>query len=318
MEPGRSHLIKGFVFSLLLSSLFLFTSNAKANLEYANQTGKDCLFCHRSADGGPELTRSGEAYRKGGYRFPIPDESLGEAPWYRQLLSIVIGYLHLAAGVVWFGTIFYVHIIIRPERLTQGLPRSELILGWVCIFVTGLSGAILTLMRINNVEQLVTTRFGIILSIKIILFSLMVAVAVVTTFFIRGKLMERKRQQKGDHDHPRNLSHTELLSFDGTGSSPAYIGVDKEVYDVSESPTWRGGRHMAQHFAGRDLSEALLSAPHGREVLLKFKKVGRVWERPIEAHLPVTPVRKTFLILAKSALVISFLILFCVALWRWG
>jgi predicted heme/steroid binding protein len=173
-------------------------------------------------------------------------------------------------------------------------------------------------MRISNFEQLYTTRFGIILSIKIILFSLMVAVAVVTTFFIREKLMEKRRQQKTDHDHPKDLCHTELLSFDGTGSSPTYVGADKEVYDVSESPAWKDGRHMAQHFAGRDLSEALLNALHGREVLLKFKKVGRVWERPTEAQLPVTPVGKAFFILAKSALVISFLILFCVALWRWG
>jgi hypothetical protein len=129
MEPGSSHLIRGFVFSLLLSSLFLFTSNTKANLEYAKQAGKDCLVCHLSAEGGPELTRYGEAFRKGGYQFPIPDESFREVPWYKELFSIVIGYLHLAAGVVWFGTIFYVHIIIKPERLTQGLPRSELILG---------------------------------------------------------------------------------------------------------------------------------------------------------------------------------------------
>ncbi len=75
---------------------------------------------------------------------------------------------------------------------------------------------------------------------------------------------------------------------------------------------------MAQHFAGRDLSEALLAAPHGREVLSKFNKVGRLWERETPVQPQIEPVRKVFFLLAKSALVILFLILFCVALWRWG
>ncbi len=192
-------------------------------------------------------------------------------------------------------------------------------MGWTCIIVAGLTGALLSIHRIDNFSQLHTTRFGIILSVKAVLFLLMVGIAMTTSLVIQKRLKRRaERQEERKAQAGEFLSHTELLTFDGTGSQPVYVAVDREVYDVSESPTWKEGRHMGQHFAGRDLSDALSGAPHGREVLAKYEKKGRLWEGQTDFQPEFTGVRKTFLILAKSALVISFLIIFCVALWRWG
>jgi hypothetical protein len=75
---------------------------------------------------------------------------------------------------------------------------------------------------------------------------------------------------------------------------------------------------MGQHFAGKDLTDDLLSAPHGREVFERFNKVGKLLKGQGETQPPVSKARKTFLVLAKSTLVISFLIILCIAVWRWG
>jgi predicted heme/steroid binding protein len=319
MRPYELHPIQRVVFFLFFISLFLVPSQTEGSEEFARQTGKDCTACHRSSEGGPNLTPYGEAYQRGGFQYPIPKEAFRILPWYERIVRFVVGYLHLAAGLVWLGTIFYVHVIIKPQTLTQGLPRSELILGWVCIVVTGTTGTLLTISKITKFSQLYTTRFGIILSAKAILFLMMVGIAVMTTFVIQRKLQQKSELQKTDQDHPGGrFTHTDLLSFDGSSSRPAYVAVDGEVYDVSESPSWKDGRHMAQHFAGRDLSSSLLSAPHGREVLSKFEKMGGLWEGQTEAQPQITSVRKAFFLLAKSALVILFLILFCIAMWRWG
>lgn len=317
--PVEPYLIRRFVFSLLFAALFLFPTEALANAEFAAQTGEDCKACHQSPQGVADLTPYGEAFRRGGYQYPIPDDAFRAVPLYKKIVRLVIGYFHLMAGVVWFGTIFYAHIIIKPQALTQGLPRSELILGWVCIIIIGLTGTLLSVARINSFSQLYTTRFGAILLVKTILFLMMVGIAMTTTFVIQKGLKQRTQRQEKDGGHPKEFfTHTELLAFDGTGSQPTYVAVDEEVFDVSESPAWKDGRHMAQHFAGRDLSDALLGAPHGKEVLSHFKKAGRLWQGKIEVQLQIGSIRKAFFFLAKSALVISFLILLCVALWRWG
>jgi predicted heme/steroid binding protein len=266
-----------------------------------------------------DLTAYGEAFRTGEFRFPIPQEAFGERPLHKKLVRLILLYLHLAAGVVWFGTMFYVHIIIKPQTFTQGLPKAELGLGWVCILVVSLTGAVLSLSRVLDFSQLYTTKFGVILSAKIILFLMLLTIAVLTTFVVQRRLMQKVRQNKADENRPKTLlSHTELLSFNGRDGQPSYVAVGGQVYDLSDSPSWEEGRHMGQHFAGGDLSEALLDAPHGRDVLTQFKRVGRIWETPVTREPPIRSVRGLFLFLARSALVISFLILFCVVLWRWG
>jgi predicted heme/steroid binding protein len=307
----------GFVL-LLIVSLWLFPSHLTAREEYATQTGKDCETCHETPSGGPDLTPYGQAFRRGGHQYPIPAEAFKVFPRLRQIVRFFVGYFHIAAGVIWFGIIFYVHIFITPRVLTRGLPRSELILGRVCATIAGVTGILLTMDILTALSQLYTTRFGIILSIKIILYLLMVGIVLFTTIVIRKKLQREIGQQKTTEVTGGIFTHTDLLSFNGTGQKPTYIAAEGVIYDLSKSAVWKKGRHMGQHFAGKDLTDDLLAAPHGSEVLEKFNRVGRLWKTTRETAPQVTGTTKTFIYLANSALVILFLILLCVALWRWG
>ena len=50
----------------------------------------------------------------------------------------------------------------------------------------------------------------------------------------------------------------------------AYLGI---IYDVTESRLWRNGQHY-EHWAGQDLTEEIVDAPHNEQVFDKFKAVG--------------------------------------------
>jgi predicted heme/steroid binding protein len=268
--------------------------------------------------GGPDLTGYGRAFQRGKYQYPIPAEAFQEFPFHKRIVRFAIRYIHFITGILWFGTIFFVHIFIKPQTLTEGLPKSQLMLGWACIIIMAVTGTLLSIARISSLSQLYTTRFGIILSAKVILFLMMVCIATVTTCVIQKRLKQQAKQRKTDADHQEGfMTHTELLSFNGAEQRPTYIAVGREVYDVSESPAWEGGRHMGQHFSGRDLTDGLSDAPHGPEVLSRFKKVGRLWKGKMASQHQPLGVKIMFLFLSHSALVISFLIILCVALWRW-
>lgn len=308
-----------FLFVLLVLYIsFLPGHYLFAKEEYASITGKDCQFCHTSPAGGADLSPTGEAFKRGGYKYPIPAESFRDLPLYKRVVRFFFGFLHLVAGIIWLGTIFYVHIIITPRSITRGLPKAEMILGVICIVITSITGIFLTIARLNHFSELFTTKFGIILSAKIFFFLLMVGIATVTITVIRRKMVGDIQSMERRSPHGSIFTHLDLLSFDGRGDKPAYVVEGGDVYDVSKSPLWKDGRHMGKHFAGKDLTQDLKSAPHGREVLEKFEKVGRLWHGPEDASLKPQRVRKAFLFLANSALVISFLILLCIAMWRWG
>lgn len=66
----------------------------------------------------------------------------------------------------------------------------------------------------------------------------------------------------------------ELKQYNGQAGKTAYLTFEGKVYDVTDSNLWQGGNHMSAHQAGKDLTEAIKSAPHGTEVLSKMKQVG--------------------------------------------
>lgn len=55
----------------------------------------------------------------------------------------------------------------------------------------------------------------------------------------------------------------------------AYKGI---IYDVSTSRLWRKGRHY-EHWAGQDLTEEMVQAPHTENVFDKFTPVGKLKPR---------------------------------------
>lgn len=78
----------------------------------------------------------------------------------------------------------------------------------------------------------------------------------------------------------------ELAQGNGAVGQPVYIAYRGRVYDVSGSPLWAGGEHMATHFAGTDLTGEFPDAPHGEEVFARYPQAGVLQTSP---ELPETP-----------------------------
>ncbi len=290
----------------LFSIVLPFVSHATP--EYAEQTGFECQRCHTDATG-RELTKAGQDFRedlrvKGHYR------PLGP---FQRVMRLVIGYVHLLTAIAWFGTILYVHILLKPAYAAKGLPKGELILGWLGIILLSITGLLLTIARIPRWEMFYTTRFGILLGVKIILFLIMVTSAAIVTFVIGPKL--RKKISQIPLEKKTKITLQELSQFDGGEKKPAYVAYKGKVYDVSSSKLWVEGNHVRKHSAGNDLTDALKTAPHGEEKVLQMPQVGELISLQVKAQK--TAHEKVFYFMAYMNLIFVFLITFVIALWKW-
>ncbi|GAB3035681.1 cytochrome b5 domain-containing protein [Spirosoma pulveris] len=52
----------------------------------------------------------------------------------------------------------------------------------------------------------------------------------------------------------------------------AYEGI---IYDLSASRLWRNGKHY-EHWAGQDLTDELVDAPHTNSVFARFSVIGKL------------------------------------------
>ncbi len=306
------------VIPALLLHIFII-SPAQATDDYARKTGKGCIFCHQESIGGP-LKTVGFAYIRNSYQYPISERILTKAASlqtpFHKTLRFIIGYLHLLAAVIFFGAIFYIHIFIRPSRLTGGIPGYERILGVSCMITLAITGTYLTWIRIDAWKQFFTNTFGLMLFIKILLFLLMTAIGIMAITLIH-RLMQREAKAakvpvEGDTITPANLGY-----FDGTNGKPAYVVFEKRIYDVRDSQKWNNGRHFGKHAAGSDLTDALKGAPHGTEVFENVPSVGSISTKEGTAQ-KASSAGRIFIIMAYANLVIIFLILACISIWRWG
>jgi len=292
-----------------LVTVFLPLSSV-ATVDYARQTGLECRECHVEAIGGGPLTEEGKKFleelkTKGLYR-PLSIT--------QKVVRLIIGYIHLMTAVTWFGTILYVHILLKPEYAAKGLPRGELALGWISIVLILITGILLTVARVPSLKVFYTTRFGILLGIKIFLFMIMFSSAIIVTLYIGPRLKQRKRAVRKKDSGIYTIE--EISNFDGKDGRPAFVVYHGRVYDVTGSKLWKNGTHLKKHEAGRDLTEAIKTAPHGEEKILAMPEAGKI-ERPGEkVHSRPFHVR-LFFFFAYMNLVFTFLIIFVIALWRW-
>jgi len=280
-------------------AIFVFLLNVQhvcyATVKYAEETGRDCIYCHKSSEGGGELNERGIAYSK----------SINNAFSFKRLFRFIIYYFHLFFAIMWFGTILYVHIILKPGYAAKGLPRGELMLGWLSIFVMFVTGFTLTFLHFDTPSQIVSTRFGLILLAKVIIFVLMVLSATFVTFFL-GPKMKQKLKSK-----PKDEKSIEF--YDGKDGRKAYVYYNGKIFDVTESKLWKNGVHMMRHNAGADLTEALKQAPHKEDLLLRFPEV----QLDLKKEHSKGSVINIFYIIAYTNLAFVFIIIFLVALWKW-
>lgn len=304
-------MVKTKTFIALFIFCCLFTTSLHATEEYAEQTGRDCLACHLNPSGGTELTIAGEGYAA----FTLADgtEGDGSASFsFGKIVRFLAGYLHILFGFFWFGTILYVHLILKPGYASRGLPRGEVKLGLASIVIMGITGAILFAYRVPDPGILIETKFGILLLLKIILYLILVCSALVAVFIIGPRL----RNKKAVHVQAQaeEMTMEALQQFDGKDGRAAYFAYRGEVFDATNSPLWKNGSHMGRHQAGSDLTEVLGQAPHGENLVLAMPKVGKLISDKADS---LTPPQKLFYAMAYMNLGFVLLIILILACWKW-
>jgi predicted heme/steroid binding protein len=299
-----------------------------ATPDYAARTGQPCGVCHISPQGGGGLTATGVSYAGGGYVWPIPAGVSGPKvhlpPWARAI-KMIVGYIHLVTAVLWFGTILYIHLLIKPQQLTTGIPKAERKLGWTSIGVMAVTGSILTLFRYLEIGTVFTGTWGKVFAVKLAQFGIMVLAAAIATLVLDRRMRAAKRPQVTTSATPGGatdaITRESLASLDGKEGRKAVVAVDGKLYDVTASRLWKEGVHMRKHSAGQDLTEALKGAPHGPEVVERVPSLGALQTAP---SAPGSAQRKgmtphgAFVRLAYLNLFLVLGILLCVAWWKWG
>jgi predicted heme/steroid binding protein len=296
---------------LLLSFVFCSSQRAWATEEYARQTGRPCASCHLDPGGGGELTAAGTAFAASlGSKTESPKGGL-----FVKGFRLAVGYIHFLTAVFWFGTILYVHLVLKPAYAAGGLPRGELRVGIVSMAVMGITGGILTYYRVNSLDTLLHTRFGILLIAKVSLYLVMVISAVIVITVIGPRLKATRKKPLPLPPVSGDVTHDELAACDGKEGRPAYFAFEGKIFDATESKLWMRGVHMGRHNAGNDLTEALKLAPHGRDKVESIREVGNLiaaGPRKRELH------ERVFFFMAYMNLTIVLIIILILSLWRWG
>jgi len=305
--------------NFILLVVFIFpVKTANSTEEFAKRTQQTCSMCHQSPNGGP-LNPVGISFIRNDYQYPIPERILDKShrlsqPFHR-IIQQLLGYLHLIAACVLVGTIFYVDVLIKPRSLTTGLPKGERVLGLSCFVVLIISGVYLTWYRLDSFNGFFQSHFGILLFIKLVLFIILVSLALISVTRIHQK-MRRGVLSRSPSMKDADLTSSSLSSFDGQEGRPAYVAYKDNIYDLSNSPKWKGGTHFRKHMAGRDLTDAIKNAPHGSDVFNGFPVVKEF--KISNMKKPPEGVHRIYVFLAHTNLFLVFLILLCVSSWKLG
>ncbi len=296
-------------FLAFFSALFLYCGSSRGTEQYAMKTGRECGYCHVDPSGGGELTAAGKAYQESlrqgaGVSGPVS---------VKGTVRLFAGFIHILTGFFWFGTILYVHLVLKPRYAAHGLPKGELAVGLVSMAVMAVTGSVLTIFRISSPEMLFHNRFGILLTVKIAIFLIMVVSALIVVLFLAPRMRNRKALQVATGK--KELTAAELAHFDGKEGRPAYFSYNGKVYDATASRFWTNGVHMVRHHAGEDLTEQLKAAPHGEDEITALP-VAAVLAGKDKLAAMTTP-QKTFYMMAYMNLAAVFGVIFILALWRW-
>jgi predicted heme/steroid binding protein/uncharacterized membrane protein len=305
--PGRP-LIAFFIVTVIsLSSLP--ASRGSATEDFARETGRSCGECHHDPSGGGELTGAGKAFLVERAR---SGKVVPGSPLLHRGVRFVAGFLHLLTAVMWFGTIMYVHLLLKPAYASRGLPRGELIVGWGSIVLIAITGVILTLYRIPSWDALFHSRFGNLLVLKVAIYLTMTATAFIVTFIVGPRLKARRLAVEREK---RDMTAEELAAFNGKDGAPAYIAYKGTIYDASDSRLWKGGNHLGKHQAGFELTEALKQAPHGEDRITRLPVVGKLHPDTVPERKP--PYLAAFYFMTYLNLGLVLAVLFIISAWRW-
>ena len=102
--------------------------------------------------------------------------------------------------------------------------------------------------------MLYSSPWGITLSIKIILYLVMILSALFVVLFIGPKL--KKGLKKLFTEIPEIFDPETLSHFDGKEGTQAYIAYKEKVFDMTNLKLWKNGLHM-KHAAGHNMTNSL-------------------------------------------------------------
>lgn len=295
---GRTRLTRTAC-SLMAVSILLVCGSATATEEFSEQTSLGCAECHAVVFSADALTETGQAFADGGYEWPLAEGAPGLGGTARSVLTVLFGLLHLLVAVAWVGTIFYIHLVLKPGYAAGGLPKTEMRLAWASMLLVLVSGAGLTWLRYPDLAALTLTRSGVLLLIKIGLFFFLVCSAAFVSRVLSPRL---KRLKEG------------WQANDGRDGRPAWVRVGEKVYVVTGSPQWKDGQHFKRHQAGTDLTDALAGAPHCEDKLEAFESFPAQGAQ--QKHR--ASALRTLFVLAYLNLFVAAGVLVVVALRRWG
>ena len=126
------------------------------------------------------------------------------------MLSLFLHWLHLLGVVFWIGGIGYIIFVLLPNMSTIALrDRAKLVprilkrflkVVWISIFIIVLSGLyrVIFVMRITTIEQLIFTRYGNILGIKILLVIALITVALSVTLRVYRRTVSHVTTHNND------------------------------------------------------------------------------------------------------------------------
>jgi len=272
--------------------------------EYSIETSQPCSYCHKAPEGGGALTKDGISFQ----------EEKGSGFWsIGKILYGLLRFIHIFFGVLWFGTILYVHLVLRPAYASGGLPKSEVKVGVFSMIVMGITGLALTLTGFDLSSEFFHTKFGLFLGLKIFIYLVMVSSAVFVVTTIGPKLHQRSRAdgEQGGRDGVLTLS--ELKQHNGIDGAKAYIGFNGKVYDVTGSKKWKKGVHFKQHSAGIDLTNSLKRAPHDEEMVKRFPVVGILEDKSEDQSDTYSHI---FYTIAYGNLTLVILLLLLLSFWK--
>ena len=78
-----------------------------------------------------------------------------------------------------------------------------------------------------------------------------------------------------DKQNLNKITNRQLSLHNGQDKTMVWIAYKGQVYDVTESRLWLKGKHY-EHWAGQDLTDELVDAPHTEAVFERFPCIGQL------------------------------------------
>jgi len=200
---------------------------------------------------------------------------LAAVPASEFVYALSVDLLHLLTEAAWVGGLFYISVVLVPalDRLSQhqhthvlvhGLPRFSVV-ALVSFLVLATTGSLNTTIRLTSLQQLLTTPYGWVLTVKIEFFLLMALISAYHAFVLRPRLARActkdKHTTRGREQAEVAVGRTHMHAR-GAVQIGSSVPLGEEEQD--EEPFLERRQHLAQGIESWMRREALL----GMAVLL--------------------------------------------------